>query len=351
MPDSPPISPPGLVFTHDGMEGYRRKRRGKGFSFHLPCGELLRDPEERRRILSLAVPPAYRSVWICMLPNGHLQATGIDDRGRKQYRYHPAWMEWSGERKFDHLLEFARALPEIRRAVRASLAGDRFSRERVVAGVVALLDRTGYRVGSPRYARENGSYGLATMLTRHVDPDDDGSVRIHFNGKSGKRHETEVNDPRLVRLIHELHELPGQHLFRYEDESGERHDLDSSEVNAWLKEKGGGDFSAKQFRTWRATVLCARELGREPPAGSRAARTRARNEAIKRTAAILHHRPATCRKYYVHPAIFRAYPGGELHRAINRRAPALRRRDGTCRLHADERRVFRLLERDSTSAA
>lgn len=327
------------------MEGYRRKRSGKGFAFYLPSGTLLKDPAERKRILSLAIPPAYESVWICMLAKGHLQATGLDVRGRKQYRYHPAWGEWTGSVKFGQLLEFAAALPRIRQTLRRQLEGEDISKERIVAGVVGLLDRTGYRVGNSRYEKENGSYGVTSILPEHVEPVEQG-FRLSFQGKSGILHETEVDDQRLARLINELHDLPGQHLFQYQDEAEVWRELDTADINAWLKETGGGDFTAKQFRTWRATVLCARELGREPPAETRAGRTRARNAAIKRTAALLHHRPATCRKYYVYPAVFTGYGSGALHQFMNSRPPALRRGHGSSGLFADERRVFRLIERD-----
>jgi DNA topoisomerase-1 len=340
---------PGLVFTHDGMKGYGRRRHGKGFAFYLPCGTLLTDGEERKRLLALGVPPAYRNVWICMLRNGHLQATGLDVRGRKQYRYHPEWIEWAGSQKFGQLLDFARALPRIRLNVAKLLADHEICRERIIAGVVRLLDRTGYRIGNARYEKENGSYGLTSILPEHVEQVDDG-FRLTFRGKSGMLHETDVTDRRLVQLIEELHDLPGQHLFKYENAEGNWHDLDSVDINSWLKEVGGGDFTAKQFRTWRATVLCARSLGAAPPAESRAARMRIRNYAIKHTAALLHHRPATCRKYYVHPAVFAGYATGDLYRLMRSRPPALRRSDGSCGLRADERRVFRLIERYARTA-
>ena len=191
-------APQGLIFTHDEMPGYRRVRRGKGFSFYHPDGRLLTDAEERQRLLTLAIPPAYREVWICVNPRGHLQATGIDDRGRKQYRYHPNWQEWSGTRKFEDLLVFARALPRLRRAVRALLERPGLSRERIIAGVVALLDRTGYRIGNARYSEENGSYGLASLLADHVS-EEGGAWKLSFKGKSGQPHETIVTDPRLSR--------------------------------------------------------------------------------------------------------------------------------------------------------
>jgi DNA topoisomerase I len=335
-------TPGGLVYTHDGLPGMTRVRCGKGFAIYRPDGSLLKDRGERRRIASLAIPPAYRSVWICMLPHGHLQATGIDDRGRKQYRYHPVWLEWSGLKKFDHLLQFAKALPGIRQRARRFLRGDEIHRERVIAAVVMLLDATGYRVGNARYSKENGSYGLTTLLSRHVSVGDE-ELKLCFRGKSGAMHRAVIADARLASVVAELHELPGQQLFRYRGEDGELHELGTADVNAWLKEAGGGDFSAKQFRTWRATVTCARLLGRAPPAETRGGRNRARNEAIRATAALLHHRPATCRKYYVHPSVLNSYRTGALFRVMNSRPPKLSARDGSARLSAGERRVFKIL--------
>lgn len=205
-----------LVFTSDGMPGYRRLRSGRGFSYRLPDGKLLVDPGERKRIRALVIPPAYEEVWICMLENGHLQATGLDARGRKQYRYHPLWHEHAAERKFEKLAEFAAALPKIRAAVRRQLAREELTRGRVIAGVVLLLDETGYRIGNARYERDNRTYGIASLLTRHLE-EEEGELQLRFIGKSGQRHEATVSNPRLTRLLEELQELPGQHLFRYEN--------------------------------------------------------------------------------------------------------------------------------------
>jgi len=331
-----------LVFTTDQMPGYTRLRRGKRFSFRLPDGKPLSDEGERKRILSLAVPPAYQDVWICTLPNGHLQATGIDARGRKQYRYHPAWHEMAADKKFGLLRDFAIALPVIRARYRKEIALPELTRERVIAGVVALLDLTGYRIGNSRYARENRTYGLSSLLTRHLK-DDGKQLILKFRGKAGQEHLAEISSPLLAKLVAELQELPGQHLFTYEDDLGQTHPIETSDVNGWLKEAGGGDFTAKQFRTWKASILFARELAAEPPAESMTARKQVVRQAISTTAGQLNHTVATCRKYYIHPALIDAYEDGSLHRIMNSRPPALSTKDGSSKLHADERRVFKIL--------
>jgi len=344
-----PVSPlalrqRNLVFTHDGMPGYGRKRSGRGFSYIDPKGGILRSAGERQRIVSLVIPPAYESVWICPLANGHLQATGVDQRGRKQYRYHPDWHALSGDRKFDLLPAFAKALPRIRRRVRKALGGDSLDRDRILAGIVGLLDATGFRIGNRRYAKENRSFGVASLLSRHLTVED-GQWVIRFRGKSGVDHQAEIQDGKIAALISELHELPGQHLFRYEDEAGGWHDVGTIDVNAWLKETGGGDFTAKQFRTWRATLICAKELGKEAPAESEAACKRAEVAAIRVTAEALNHTPATCRKYYVHPAVLRAYRSGDLYRTLQAPPPRLRKSDDSASLRSDERRVLSIIER------
>jgi len=331
-----------LIYTTDTMPGYRRHRRGTGFSFLLPDGKALADRTERRRILSLAVPPAYESVWICMRQDGHLQATGIDARGRKQYRYHPHWHAGSADRKFGLLPGFAAALPRIRQQVAKALSQPALTRDRVIAGIVALLDSTGYRIGNARYEKENHTFGLSNLLNRHLR-EVDGQLTLKFRGKAGKEHLAEIANPRLVRLVSELQDLPGQHLFRYEDKEGACHDIGTADVNEWLKEVGGGEYTAKQFRTWKATVLCARELARELPPDTRTAMERVIRQAIKDTALRLHHTPATCRKYYIHPALLAAYRTGDLHTIMHRRPPPLRRTDGTAGLRSDERRVHKIL--------
>ncbi|WP_052573430.1 DNA topoisomerase IB [Haloferula sp. BvORR071] len=333
-----------LVFTHDGMPGYTRRRSGKGFSYLTPKGTTLNSQSERKRIASLVIPPAYESVWICQVANGHLQATGLDQRGRKQYRYHPEWHSLTGDRKFESLPDFAKALPRIRRRVRTALAGDALDLDRICAGIVALLDSTGFRIGNHRYAKENRSFGLASLLSRHLS-EEDGDFVLRFRGKSGKEHEAQIRDSRITTLIAELQDLPGQRLFRHEDEAGGWHDIGSTDVNAWLKEAGGGDFTAKQFRTWRATLLSALELGKEAPGESEAACKRAEVAAIRSTAEALNHTPATCRKYYVHPGILRAYRSGDLFQVMQAKPPRLRRKDESAKLKSDERRVLALIEK------
>jgi DNA topoisomerase-1 len=315
---------------------------GRGFSYRLPGGDLLEDRSERARISSLAVPPAYEDVWICMRENGHLQATGIDQRGRKQYRYHPDWHRRAGDRKFQEIANFAKALPAIRRKVREALTSEGLEYDRIIAGIVTLLDKTGFRIGNRRYVQENHSFGLASLLTRHVRDSDDG-LQLRFKGKAGKEHRAQINDAQVIALVEELQELPGQYLFCHRN--GRRwKPVESGDVNAWLKEISGGDFTAKQFRTWRATVMCARELGHEPPPQGKTALKKAETAAIRTTAERLHHTPATCRSYYIHPAIFRAYRTGDLHRRMNSPAPRLRKSDGSALLHADERRTLAVIE-------
>lgn len=331
-----------LVFTNDHMPGYRRIRKGKGFAFLLPDGQALADRSERRRILSLAIPPAYENVWVCPLENGHLQATGIDARGRKQYRYHPHWHVNAADHKFEVLPTFATALPRIRSQVARELGRPRLTRGRVIAGIVALLDYTGYRIGNSRYVRENQTFGLSSLLGRHLR-EEDGQLKLRFRGKAGQEHRAEIVSPRLAQLVSELQELPGQHLFRYEDATGGWHDIGTADVNSWLKEVGSGEYTAKQFRTWKASVLCARELARELPPETKGARERVIRDAIKQTAARLHHTPATCRKYYIHPALLTAYRSGDLFRIMRAPAPRLKASDRTAELHADERRVYQIL--------
>lgn len=331
-----------LIFTNDQMPGYKRIRRGKGFSFLYPDGNRVTDRDEIQRIMSLAIPPAYEEVWICMLPHGHLQATGMDARRRKQYRYHPLWHEDAADRKFGVLTDFARALPRIRASLRKELSNLEITRERVIAGIVSLLDHTGYRIGNSRYVKQNKSYGISSLLARHLR-EVDGKLVLKFRGKSGNAHHTEIASPHLLRLIADLHDLPGQHLFCYEDEVGMVHGIETTDVNQWIKEVGGGDYTAKQFRTWKATVLCAKALAIEPPPDSRTAQDRVVRNAIQATAVVLNHTVATCRKYYIHPTLIDAYRSGTLFRIMNSPVSRSRKLPKLKGLRADEQRVFQLL--------
>ena len=319
----------GLRYVMDSKPGIRRQRRGKGFSYLDPAGQPLRDPRERRRIAALAIPPAWTQVWICPLANGHLQATGRDARGRKQYRYHPDWRAVRDETKFGRMVAFGETLPRLRARLESDLALPGLPREKVLAAVVKLLETTLIRVGNEEYARENDSFGLTTMRSRHVDIAG-ATVRFHFRGKSGKEHDVAIADRRLARVVRACRELPGHELFQYVDESGERQGVSSDDVNEYLRAVTGEDFTAKDFRTWGGTVLAlaalrvcgagcsageAKLAERQPKAGQ-SSREREANraivEAVKRVADQLGNRPAICRKYYVHPAVIAAFLEGRL---------------------------------------
>lgn len=288
-----------------------RKRAGSGFTFIDPEGRRLRDRAELKRIRSLVIPPAWTKVWICPSPQGHLQAVGYDIRGRRQYRYHPLYRQVRNHTKFSRMLDFAKALPGIRRRVQEDVGRTGLPREKVLATVVQLLETTFIRVGNAEYARENNSFGLTTMRNRHVDIEG-GTLRFRFTGKSGLEHEVELHDRRLARIVKQCHDLPGYELFQYIDEQAERHAVSSEDVNSYLREVTGEDFTAKDFRTWAGTVQTA--LALEEIGGFQSETEAKRNivAAIKSTARKLGNRPATCRNYYVHPAILDAYTDGSL---------------------------------------
>ncbi|HVF11272.1 MAG TPA: hypothetical protein VNA16_10735 [Abditibacteriaceae bacterium] len=249
----------GLRYVHDDRPGIRRKRAGKGFSYIDLDGQTIRDEKTLARIKSLAIPPAWKDVWICPSPNGHLQATGIDERGRKQYRYHPRWREVRDETKYTRMILFAGALPKIRERTAQDLAKPGLPREKVLAALVNLLEKTLIRVGNEEYANENKSYGLTTMRNRHVGVEGS-TLHFQFRGKSGVYHRIDVQDRRLAKIIERLQDLPGQELFQYLDDEGQPQSVGSAEVNAYLKEISGEEFTAKDFRTWAGTVLASLAL-------------------------------------------------------------------------------------------
>lgn len=315
-------TPAHLVYVDAGMPGIERCRKGKGFAYRAPDGHWLarHRPEDRahlQRIRQLAIPPAYVGVWICPLPCGHLQAVGHDARGRKQYRYHPQWREAREQDKFGRLHDFGMTLPRLREQVRQDLAavtpGARpLGRQQVLATLVRLLDTTHLRIGNESYVRENQSYGLTTLRNRHARVEGN-HVSLRFRGKSGVWHAVSLTDPRVARVIRRCQNLPGQELFQYEDESGERHAIGSADVNAYIRSACGGDFTAKDFRTWHATVhawaLLAPPAQGEPPelAQSGAPRPASRIvEALKQVAHRLGNTVAVCRKSYVHPLVLRS---------------------------------------------
>jgi len=301
----------GLTYASTEDEGVHRRRSGKGFSYRGPDGELVRDPDTLARIRKLAVPPAWTSVWICPDPDGHIQAVGLDDRGRRQYRYHPRFRDVRDVAKFRHMMRFAAALPALRRQVAADMAERGLGRRKVLATVVHLLETTMIRVGNPAYAKQNKSYGLTTLETRHVKVEGP-QLRFRFKGKSGKVWNLGLRDRRVARIVKTCQELPGQRLFQYLDEAGEPQAVTSADVNAYLKSVTGSDITAKDFRTWTGTVLAAMALAEFERVDSAARAKRNLTRAIEHVSASLGNTPTICRKCYVHPEILTAYLDGAL---------------------------------------
>jgi DNA topoisomerase-1 len=300
-----------LVYVSDETPGITRKGAGKGFAYYAPGGTRITCKIERRRLNTLAVPPAYRDVWLCPLPDGHIQATGFDDRGRKQYRYHDRWHEVRDAAKYHHLSAFAEALPTIRRTVANHLRRKGLPREKVLAAVVRLMDKTGVRIGNDEYARDHGHYGATTLLNDHAEVRRGGRVTMNFVGKSGKEAEIDLTDAQLARVVEACQDLPGQELFGYEDDAGRPVDVTSQDVNEYLRDISGGPFTAKDFRTWAGTVAAAALLRDAPPADTVTARKKTVVEVVKQVAAGLNNTPAVCRKCYIHPAILTAYDAGQ----------------------------------------
>jgi DNA topoisomerase-1 len=337
---APPAA--ALRWVSDDQPGYRRQRRGRGFSYVDADERAVRDPRELSRIRRLAIPPAYEQVWICCRPDGHIQATARDARGRKQYRYHPSWQASREATKFARLTRFAAVLPRIRARVHKALAsGTEATRERVLATIVRLLDTTWLRIGNEAYRRANGSFGLSTLRRRHARPSGS-ELRLSFIGKSGVRHEARVSDRRVARVVRRCQELPGQELFRFVDNDGSVHRIDSSDVNDWLAEVAGENITAKDFRTWHASVQAlatALRIARAPQPPSNLL-----IEVVQRVAQQLGNTPAVCRKAYIHPAVLQL--GEALAHDDETRAAWLERlrRPATIRgLAARERRLLALL--------
>jgi DNA topoisomerase-1 len=300
----------GLRYTTDHDPGYRRRLSGKHFIFFDTKGRRVRDQAVIQRIRKLAIPPAYKDVWICPYANGHLQATGRDARGRKQYRYHPQWRVHRDGTKFDRMLEFGRALPRIRKRVAKDLRSRGLPREKVLATIVRLLECTLIRVGNEEYARSNGSFGLTTLRDRHVDVKR-GALVLEFRGKSGIAQRARVTDRAVARIVRDCRDIPGQELFQWIDEAGERRPIDSSDVNDYLRDASGGPFTAKDFRTWFAT-LEALQLLRKQRAGTSGEARKQVLEAVKEVAEKLGNTPAICRKCYIHPAVLSSHEAGQL---------------------------------------
>jgi DNA topoisomerase-1 len=296
----------GLRYVSDAEPGIRREETALGLRYRDPRGRLIRGAEALKRIRRLAVPPAWTKVWICPREDGHLQATGRDARGRKQYRYHADWRAVRDETKFGRMAEFGRALPRIRRRVARDIALHGLPREKILATVVRLLETTFIRVGNEEYARENSSFGLTTLRTRQVRVNGP-KIRFQFRGKSGVEHAIELNDARMAAIVRRVRELPGQELFQYIDEDGERRAIDSADVNAYIREAAGAEFTSKDFRTWTGTRLAAEALRRIGPFRSKTEGQRNVATAIEAVARLLGNTKAVCRKCYVHPEVVEAY--------------------------------------------
>ena len=299
----------GLYYVNDDRPGYSRRTNGSGFKYLDTEAKHIRDKQRLLRIKRLAIPPAWTNVWICPLPHGHIQATGRDVRGRKQYRYHDRWREVRDENKFGRLAEFAQALPKIRRRVARDIRLAGLPREKVVATVVRLLERTFIRIGNEEYARENKSFGITTMRDRHVTVK--GShLRFRFRGKSGRQHEVDVTDRQVATIVSRCQDLPGQDLFQYVSDEGDARDITSQDVNDYLRQVSGDDFTAKDFRTWAGTLLTAIGLSVQPKFESKTQAKANIKNAVSAAAEILGNTPAICRKCYVHPVVIEAYLNG-----------------------------------------
>lgn len=309
----------GLRYVTDAKPGITRKKRGDKWAYFLPDGAEIKDEEEIARINKLAIPPAYVDVWICPQKNGHLQATGRDARGRKQYRYHPRWREVRDENKYEKMIAFGQALPRIRARVEADLVLPGLPKNKVLATVVRLLETTLIRVGNEEYAKENKSYGLTTMKNRHVDVKGS-EVKFHFRGKHGITHEIGVRDRRLARIVAHCQSVPGQDLFEYKNESGEIVGITSGDVNDYLREISGEEFTAKDFRTWAGTKLAAMALQEFKKWETDKEAKSNVTAAIESVAKMLGNTPAICRKCYVHPAVLDAYLGGTLAETLKKKA-------------------------------
>ena len=331
-----------LRYVSDKRPGIRRTRDGDGFVFHDVNGQLITDERNLDRIRKLAIPPAYTDVWICRDPRGHLQAVGRDARGRKQYRYHARWREVRDEAKYGKMLTFGRVLPAIRAQVRQDLALPGLPKRKVLAAIVALLEKTMMRVGNEEYAKTNQSFGLTTLRDRHARIKGS-QLTFDFRGKHGVEHHIDLRDRRLARVVERCRDLPGQDLFQFLDQDGETHGIGSDDVNEYLHEISGEEITAKDFRTWAATNLAAEALAAAEVHDTKTAAKRALVEAVESVAKRLGNTPAICRKCYIHPAVFEGYLDGSLAEGLKARADAVLEHDAG--LSAQEVAVTRFLSK------
>ena len=339
----------GLRYVSDTRPGIQRKRVGKHFTYIGRDGKPIRDQQELERIKKIGIPPAWKQVWICPSPKGHIQATGRDAKGRKQYRYHPRWREVRDETKYDRMIAFGEALPTIRERVERDLLLPGLPYEKVLATLVRLLDTTHIRVGNEEYARENDSYGLTTLRNQHVEVTG-AKVHFHFKGKSGKEHDIDVKDRQLAKIVKRCQDLPGHELFQYVDEQGVLRGIESGDVNDYLREISGQDFTAKDFRTWGGTVIAMGELEAEGVFDSQTQGKKNVVQAIKATAEQLGNTPAICRKCYVHPGVLDAYLDGSLFGYLERYDHREKKEVGEG-LRSEEVRTLTFLHQLSTSTS
>lgn len=332
----------GLHYVNDSTPGIVRQAHGKSFRYVAPNGRVVRDSATLKRIRSLVIPPAWTDVWICTDPLGHLQVTGRDARGRKQSRYHPQWREVRDETKYQHMLEFGKALPVLRRRVERDISQQGMHREKILATIVRLMELTHIRIGNEEYARTNKSYGLTTMRNGHAKVKGE-SITFRFRGKSGVEHNVGVRDRRLSTVIKRCQDIPGQDLFQYLDEKGECHPIGSADVNLYLQEVTGDHFTAKDFRTWAGSVmacmlLCETEVFESETQGKRNV-----VDAIKQVASHLGNTPSVCRKCYVHPSVLEHYMSGFLHKTVDIQVG--RKQRSKYALRSEEQQLIRLLKR------
>lgn len=309
-----------LRYVSDEQPGYSRRRNGTGFNYLNCRGKVLTSTAQIERIVNLVIPPAWQEVWICRFENGHLQATGYDARKRKQYLYHQKWQEFANLEKFSRLAEFGRLLPSIRRKIQTRLRGNKPNRDRVLAGIVAILDATSIRVGNEEYVKANNSFGLTTLRDRHVSFEG-GKAILRFKGKSGIAQELEVKQKSAVRLLRQCHKLHGAHVFQYLDDAGKRHTATANDVNQFLQELTGTGFTAKDFRTWAASSLVVGLLNMQKDKGTISERKKVVRAAVNSAAQLLGNTVATARKYYIHPALLESFEAGKFSTMVAHFSP------------------------------
>ena len=333
-----------LTYVSDEQPGISRAKNGSGFVYRSPSGKTVRDESTLERIRKLVIPPAWQDVWISPKPRGHIQAVGRDARGRKQYKYHADWRTVRDDSKYNHVIDFAKALPKIRRVTSRHLRKKGLPREKVLAAVVQVMEKTLIRVGNDEYAKQNKSYGLTTLKNHHAKVRAE-KVVFNFKGKSGVEHEIDLEDARLARIVKKCQELPNHDLFNYVDDAGQVKDISSTDVNAYLRDITGSDFTAKDFRTWAGTVLAAKALNEMQHADTKTAIKKNMVSAIEKVAERLGNTKAVCRKCYIHPAVLDAYIDGDLANRLKGRVKAELKIAKKHALDEDEAAVLRMLEK------